>query len=1110
MNAKQKAAIKYNIKQKYKNGEITLDEYNDLVDQLQVLANAGASLQDANQALGLTNGSKPKTTPKPAPKPAAPAAASGGMTPEEYKKQKSILFKKVQAGEMTNYAYIQWKKQNDPSKNPAGASSAPAKNPAASSSAPAQAAAQPAMTIDEKKALLKEINDMFANGDIEYDDAIELKEILNDLYSKGADLIEAQYQLGFISKEDYKSAKSAKSASSTAQPMTFSDFDTLSEELVKKKKNGEITDLGDKLAQLGQLKADGASLEEAKKALGLAPAAPAASSAPTPAPTPVVANNAGANAAAQAEEKLAKELKKIYKQAVDELTAQMGEFTAKYGDQLLEKQAKVAAGEMTQAELQAWINGKEKIIQLMNAKIDQMTDTMLDANQKAAAMVNGETYGVFAENANYQSYQITKDAKLNLSFAVYDEDSVRRLIMDKPELLPRKIVNGKKDKAWNQKKIAAAVAQGILQGTSIPKLAKRIATDIGYSNMDAMIRYARTAMTGAQNAGRMDALHRAKGLGVKVKKQWLATLDSRTRDSHQQMDGVTVDVDEEFKTPLGSKMQYPGDLAGKPGDIWNCRCTMVYQYDGFESDPVADQRIQYDDYYTTYKDKDGKKHKVYHRSGSSLVTNMNYGEWKAAKQSSKLNDLNQAKVTLAEAQKNLIKHKVKEDKVYKDIWKDDVTLADYPAKAASIAAKRDYYTAEIDKLNDAIAAGQSWATPEKVKELEKKRKLLNEFEANGQMLQKRNEALKAVQDIYDQVGYTQTAAAPTIAQPKAKKAAKTAPGAAKPSGGTSGGAAAKTAPVAQTAAQKGQFAPDAWDAKTKKAARDFASREKADKTLRPELDAMWDTLTDEEKYGIWLYTWNSHPMNKSLSGHHDSWDRDRGFIGYDKAVWGHEDDYSNRYIADLGEMGRFARRDGHAEYKKGIVYATNAIEKAQLKEGQWLTRGSDENGLAGWFAGAGMDFKSVTKLFSGGYTEKQMQQALVGKKAMNHAFTSTAIARDAGFPGNVKYRIYAPKGTKGIYAEPQSHYGDTTGTGASRTKRDRIYKKGQTYSSVGGEAEIILQRGTTYVCTGLRITGYDWQGNPKIEIEMEVVEQPDYFQYGDEDTYNGGKTRHKK
>lgn len=1088
MTSKQKAAIKYSIKQKWLKGEITQDEYDDLVDQLQVLATAGASLQDANQALGLTKDSKPKTTPKPA----APAAASGGMTPEEYKKQKSAMFKKVQAGEMTNYAYIQWKKQNDPSKNPAGASSAPAKNP-------------DAMTDAEYKQIKKDLQDMLSDGTMEkdeYDDLLKYLDANKSVWSEqdasialGFTATPKGYQepAGSVSFEDAKKGKSSTAApAASSAPMTQDDLKKLKQQLADKYANGEIT--WDELNNIGydltQAWKNQKTAAEAEKILQGSPAAPAAT---TPAPTPVVTNNAGANAAAQAEDKLTKELKKIYKQASDEMQQQLKDFIDKYGDQLAEKQALVAAGKMTKAELQAWINGKDKIIELMKSKIEQMSDTMLEANQKAAAMVNGETFGVFAENANYQSYQITKDAKLNLSFAVYDEDAVRKLIMDKPELLPRKIVNGKKDKAWNQKKIAAAVTQGILQGMSIPKLAKRIATDTGYDNMDAMIRYARTAMTGAQNAGRIEALHRAKGLGVKVKKQWLATLDSRTRDSHQQMDGVTVDVDEEFQTPLGSKMQYPGDLAGKPGDIWNCRCTMVYEYEGFENDPTADQRIQYDDYYTTYKDKDGKKHKVYHRTGSSLINNMNYGEWKAAKQSSKLNDLNLAKGILADAQKNLIKHKVNESKVYKDLWKDEVTLADYPAKKASISAKRDYYTAEIDKLNNAIANGESWAKPEKVKELEKKRKLLNEFEMNGELLQKRNDALKQVQDIYDQVGYTKTqATAPTVAQPKAKKAAKKAAGAAKPSGGTSGAAAAQTAPVAQTAAQKGQFAPDAWDAKTKKAAAFYDKRMTADKELRKELDAEWDSMTDEEKYAIWEYTHNSNPMNKPLSGYHNSWDRSN-FMGYDKTSWGYEDPWRT---IDVSTFKRFGK-NGHTQYHKAITDLTKAIEKTEFTKDRWVVRGSDEGGLAGMLEGGGMDFKQAKALFSGSYRLADIKKAVVGKKAINHAFTSTGIAKDAGFSGNIKYQIYCPKGTKGVYAEPQSYYGHT----ADKS----LYKKGQHYSTVGGEAEVILQRGTTFVIRDVKETG-----SGDYTVIMEVVEQPDYFRNGDEDTYNGGKTRHKK
>ena len=58
------------------------------------------------------------------------------------------------------------------------------------------------------------------------------------------------------------------------------------------------------------------------------------------------------------------------------------------------------------------------------------------------------------------------------------------------------------------------------------------------------------------------------------------------------------------------------------------------------------------------------------------------------------------------------------------------------------------------------------------------------------------------------------------------------------------------------------------------------------------------------------------------------------------------------------------------------------------------------------------------------------------------------------------------------------------------------------------EAEIIVQRGTTF-----RITSYEKAKEGKYDgryvIEMEIIEQPDYFEYGDEDTLNNGATRHK-
>jgi uncharacterized protein with gpF-like domain len=76
----------------------------------------------------------------------------------------------------------------------------------------------------------------------------------------------------------------------------------------------------------------------------------------------------------------------------------------------------------------------------------------------------------------------------------------------------------------------------------------------------------------------MDMLHDAEDKGVKTQKGWLATNDDRTRDSHAELNGVFVDIDDEFDNGL----EYPGDPNGDPSEVYNCRCTLVYKVVGFE------------------------------------------------------------------------------------------------------------------------------------------------------------------------------------------------------------------------------------------------------------------------------------------------------------------------------------------------------------------------------------------------------------------------------------------------------------------------------------------------------------------------------------------------
>jgi SPP1 gp7 family putative phage head morphogenesis protein len=153
------------------------------------------------------------------------------------------------------------------------------------------------------------------------------------------------------------------------------------------------------------------------------------------------------------------------------------------------------------------------------------------------------------------------------------------MIKDNPDLLPQPKVNIAKAERWNKQHLQSAITQGLLQGESIPKIAKRMQR---VTNMDrsAAIRNARTAMTGAQNGGRLDAMKRAQERGIAMKKGWLATLDGRTRDSHAAMDGEEVELDETFSNGL----MFPGDANGEPSDIYNCRCRMVHVFDKYKTD----------------------------------------------------------------------------------------------------------------------------------------------------------------------------------------------------------------------------------------------------------------------------------------------------------------------------------------------------------------------------------------------------------------------------------------------------------------------------------------------------------------------------------------------
>ena len=69
----------------------------------------------------------------------------------------------------------------------------------------------------------------------------------------------------------------------------------------------------------------------------------------------------------------------------------------------------------------------------------------------------------------------------------------------------------------------------------------------------------------------------AKNRGL-THKTWLTMLDNKVRDTHEEVEGTTIGIDEHFVVG-DSEMRFPHDmeLAPNPNEVINCRCAVEYK-----------------------------------------------------------------------------------------------------------------------------------------------------------------------------------------------------------------------------------------------------------------------------------------------------------------------------------------------------------------------------------------------------------------------------------------------------------------------------------------------------------------------------------------------------
>lgn len=331
------------------------------------------------------------------------------------------------------------------------------------------------------------------------------------------------------------------------------------------------------------------------------------------------------------------DVQKVYLQASKEVQAKLDDYFRRFEikDEIWAR--KVANGEAKQEDYIKWRQSQLMVGQRWETLQQKLSEELHQSNVTARKLVDQYRAEAYAVNFNYGTFLVETQSKIDTAFTLYNREAVERIIREEPELLPppgfqsiptkfdrykageevkltaeeKKAFDvalaADKDIRWQKGQIQSVTMQAIVQGESIPNFAKRIARDMGEINHKSTIRYARTAMTGAQNAGRVDSFHRAEELGIDMEQVWVSVLDGRTRYEHRQLDGMRVKVGEPFKVD-GYTIMFPGDPSAPPEMVYNCRCGVWAQVKGWKTDlsrrSLADlDGMSYDEWKNSHKEQ---------------------------------------------------------------------------------------------------------------------------------------------------------------------------------------------------------------------------------------------------------------------------------------------------------------------------------------------------------------------------------------------------------------------------------------------------------------------------------------------------------------------------
>ena len=258
------------------------------------------------------------------------------------------------------------------------------------------------------------------------------------------------------------------------------------------------------------------------------------------------------------DKQLSRQLYSAYQQSIDEITAEVKAIMDKNEELRFPEKLKLARLQ----SLRSQINDQMKHIKSSQHK------TIYDYLNSLGHIGYNELF-----------YEFEMSQQFPLSFTMLSDKAILAIV-NTPVAnlkLSTRLNDGVVRKL--RKNILSALRRGFNNGDSYEKIARDLA-NAGESSYKRALNIARTEGGRISGVTHQMSQEDAKKAGARVEKEWDATLDLSTRDSHARLDGTRIGVDEYFKAN-GHKALQP-HLFGVASEDCNCRCRSRGVIKGYE------------------------------------------------------------------------------------------------------------------------------------------------------------------------------------------------------------------------------------------------------------------------------------------------------------------------------------------------------------------------------------------------------------------------------------------------------------------------------------------------------------------------------------------------